>query len=450
MNMKRLKLLRLPLVLALGMSLLAGCGNAGNGAPSQEANTKPAPTDKVVEISFMNMWAKDNTENVAMSVREALDKFQKENPDIVIKEEAIGDQNAYYTKLKTLAASNNLPDIFISKGSELAMFAANDTVVPLNEILEADKDWKDGFLPSSFNDLSSNGQTYGIPFSMLATSVVYYNKQILADAGYDTFPATWTEFVDAIEKIKALGIVPIALGNKEQWVAGSCILSALGDRFTGPEWFESVNGNTGAKFTDAAFVESLSAFQSLAKMGAFNSDMNSINNDQQKTVYFNGKSAMFMEGSWAIGAVAAAPQEIADNTGVAILPAVDGGHGNQLATSGGAGSGFAVGVKGYEAKQEAIAKVLKAISGAEFATSLAEKGEPTAFKVSDYDTSKVSPLAVKYAELSATLQFTPIYDSYLSPSLVNTMNAGLQDLLIEVVSPEELAKRIQAEYEKEN
>ncbi|MBW7457025.1 extracellular solute-binding protein, partial [Paenibacillus sepulcri] len=344
MNTKMWKLLKLPLVVALGTTLLAGCGNANqpssssnaeNGAPSPETTAK-TPTEETVEISFMNLWAKDNTENVATSVREALAKFQEENPGIVIKEEAIGDQNAYYTKLKTLAASNDLPDIFISKGSELAMFAANGAAAPLDEILEADAGWKDGFLPSSFNDLSSGGQTYGIPFSMLATSVVYYNKQILADAGYDTFPATWNEFVDAIGKIKAKGIVPIALGNKEQWVAESCILSALGDRFTGPEWFASINEKTGAKFTDGAFVQSLTAFQSLAQMGAFNSDLNSINNDQQKTIYFNGKAAMFIEGSWAIGAVASAPPEIASNTDVAVLPAVDGGQGNPLATSGGA------------------------------------------------------------------------------------------------------------------
>jgi raffinose/stachyose/melibiose transport system substrate-binding protein len=283
---------------------------------------------------------------------------------------------------------------------------------------------------------------------MLATHVVYYNKQIFADAGFPAFPKTWAELEDAIAKIKANGVTPIALGNKEQWVAESCILSALGDRFTGTDWFTSINAKSGAKFTDPDFVNSLAALQGLAKSGAFNSDLNSINNDQQKTLYFNGKAAMFMEGSWAIGAVAAAPKEIADNTEVAVLPSVEGGKGNALATSGGAGSGYAVGINGYADKKDAIAKVLKAISGESFAKSLAEKGEPPAFKVADYDKSKVSPLAVKYGELSAQLQFTPIYDSYLSPALVSVMNAGLQDLLIDGVSPEDLAKKLQAEYEK--
>ncbi|ACT03691.1 extracellular solute-binding protein [Paenibacillus sp. JDR-2] len=444
--------------LTLGMSLIAGCGgnntdNSSSASPAvngnnQEASGSTTPAKEPVKVKFMNMWAKDSTENVAVTVREQLAKFQADNPDIIVEEESIGDQNAYYTKLKTLAASNDLPDIFISKGSELAMFAQNETAAPLDEVLSADTAWKDGFLPTAFNDLTSGGHTYGVPFSMLATSVIYYNKQIFADAGIVSFPKTWAELQDAVDKLKAKGITPIALGNKEQWVAESCILSALGDRFTGTDWFNGIINKSGSKFTDPDFVKGLTALQDLAKQGAFNADLNSINNDQQKTLYFNGKAAMFMEGSWAIGAVASAPKEVADNTDVAVLPSVEGGKGNALATSGGAGSGYAVGIKGFADKKDAIAKVIKAISGEEFAKGLAEKGEPVAFKVADYDKSKVSPLAVKYAELSSQLQFTPIYDSYLSPALVSVLNADLQALLINAVTPEELAKKVQAEYEK--
>ncbi|MFC5529098.1 extracellular solute-binding protein [Cohnella yongneupensis] len=450
-------------VLTLVLAVAAACGNNDNeknnatasspsvSAPASSEEAPPASEDtkkEPITVTLMDLWAKDKTENVSTSVREALAKFQEENPDIIVQEESIGDQTAYYTKLKTLAASNELPDIFISKGSELAMFAKNGAAAPLDEILNADAAWKDGFLPSSFNDLSTEGSIYGVPFSMLATHVIYYNKQIFADAGIASFPTTWADFESAIEKLKAKGVTPIALGNKEQWVAESCLLSALGDRYTGSDWFNGIIAKSGAKFTDADFVTGLTAFQNLAKLGAFNKDMNSINNDQQKTLYFNGKAAMFIEGSWAIGAVMAAPAEIAENTEVAVFPSVDGGKGQALATSGGAGSGFAVGVKGYAEKKEAIAKVLKAISGAEFAKSLAEKGEPVAYKVADYDKSKVSSLAVKYAALSSQLQFTPIYDSYLSPAVISKMNAGLQDLLIDAVSPQDLAASIQAEYEK--
>lgn len=444
------------IVLSVSVSMLPGCGSQSSSADQSDSTENTAIASETtlatqkgpVTVSLMDLWAKDKAENISTSVREALTKVQKDNPDIVIEEEGIGDQTAYYTKIKTLAASNDLPDIFVSKGSELAMFAKNQAVAPLDDILNADTEWKAGYVPSAFDDLTNDGKIYAVPYSMLSTHVIYYNKKILADAGFQTFPETWTEFMSMIEKVKAKGIVPIALGNKEQWVAESCVLSALGDRFTGTDWFNSIKDNKGAKFTDPDFVKALAALQEIGKSGAFNKDMNSINNDQQKTLYFNGKAAMFMEGSWAIGAVMAGPKEIADNTEVAVLPSVDGGKGDPKSMSGGAGSGFATGVNGFAIKKEAIAKVLKAISGPDYAKSIAEKGEPAAYKVADYDKSKVTTLAVKYAEMASKLKFTPIYDSYLNPAVVSKMNAGLQELLIGSVTPEELGKRIQEEYEK--
>ena len=415
---------------------------------SVETEAPVSADEEKIEISFMNLWAEDNTENIAVSVRAAMEKFQQENPNIIIKEEAIGDQSAYYTKLKTLAASNSLPDVFVCKGSELSTFAKNGLAASLDEILDGDAEWKDGYIPSAFDDLSTDGQIYGVPYSMLSTHVIYYNKQILADAGYDSFPTTWADFTAMLGKIKENGITPIALGNKEQWVAESCILSALGDRFTGAEWFKGIMEQSGPKFTDPEFVQALAALQELGTSDAFNADMNSINNDQQKTLYFNGKAAMFMEGSWAVGAVLAGPEEIAANTEVAVLPAVDGGKGDAAATSGGSGSGFAVGVKNYDAKKDAIEAFLKAISGPEYAKAISELGEPAAYVVEDYDKSNVSELAVKYSEMAAGLAFTPIYDSFLDPAVISVMNSGLQELLIGAVTPEDLAQRIQDEFDK--
>lgn len=412
---------------------------------TQKTTEEDSIESEKVEISMMTLWAEDNKENIATSVREMIEKFQSENPDIVVNVEAIGDQTAYYTKIKTLAASNSLPDVFVCKGSELAAFAKNGLVAPLDEILDAE--WKSGYIPSSFDDISTDGSIYAVPYSMLSTHVIYYNKDILKDAGYDSFPTEWTEFTKMLSAVKEKGITPIALGNKEPWVAESCIMSCLGDRFTGSDWFRSIMDGSGSKFTDAEFVQALGAMQELGTKGYFNDDMNSLNNDQQKTLYFNGEAAMFMEGSWAVGAVDAGPDDIKAKTGVAVLPAANGGKGNPKATSGGSGSGFAVGANNFGEKKDAIAKLLKALSGEEYSKSIAAKGEPVAYMVDDYDKSGVSDLALEYSDMASDLEFTPIYDSFLDPSVVDVMNSNLQELLIGVVTPEDCAKNIQDAYD---
>lgn len=460
MKNKLLRAIGLFLTVLMVTVSFAACGSPQtSNAPASEAaqpqqaanNTAPAPaaSNENITLSLMTLWAKDNTENIASSLRARIAKFQNENPNIVVEEEGIGDQTSYYTKLKTLAASNDLPDVFVCKGSELAMFAQNQVAAPLDDILNADTAWRDGYLDGAFDDLTSNGSIYAIPYSMLSTHVIYYNSKLLGDAGFTSFPETWAEFMDMIAKLKASGVTPIALGNKEQWVANSCLLSSLGDRFTGSDWFYSINSKGGAKFTDAEFVNALAALQEMSNAGSFNSDMNSINNDQQKTLFYNGTAAMFMEGSWAIGAVVGeAPAEIAAVTEVAVLPSVNSGKGNPRSMSGGAGSGLAVGVKGYAEKKDIVAALLKYTLSEDYSKDIAAKGEPVAFKISDYDKSNVSPLASKYAEMASKLAFTPIYDSYLNPAVNSTINEGLQELLINAVTPEVLAEKIQAEYEK--
>ena len=46
-----------------------------------------------------------------------------------------------------------------------------------------------------------------------------------------------------------------------------------------------------------------------------------------------------------------------------------------------------------------------------------------------------------------TTTVVPIYDAMMDAALIETMNTGLQSLLIGEMTPEELAENIQFEYE---
>jgi raffinose/stachyose/melibiose transport system substrate-binding protein len=401
-----------------------------------------------VELSFIHMFPVEDTEGNSIAFHKALEKFKTANPNITINEEPLSHDN-YETKVRTLAAGNELSDIFIVKGSMTSMFIDNKLINPVDDVLNSDPDWKNSFLQGAFNDFIVDGKNYGIPFQMLNTHLIYYNKQILNDAGITTFPTTWAGFEDAINKLKAKGITPISLGNKGNWVAESCILSTLGDRFTGTDWFNSIKAKKGAKFTDPEFVKALAALQNLAKSGAFNSDLNSIDNMQQKTAYYNGKAAMFMEGNWAISNVVNdAPKDIQSNTELALLPAVDGGKGDAMANSAGAAWAYNVNSSLTGEKLTAAFKVLKAVTDADYATLSVEANAFPASNPKSLDKTKLAPLASKYLDLAAKIKAVPIYDAQLSADLIQVMNTGLQDLLISSIKPEDLAKKIQAEYEK--
>jgi raffinose/stachyose/melibiose transport system substrate-binding protein len=404
-----------------------------------------------VKVSFIHFFKQDdpNADANNKTFYQMFARFKAANPNVDFDvEDMVHD--TYETKMKTLAAGNELPDLFLIKGSWIDNFIDNGLVKPVNAMLDANASWRDNFNAGAFDEFKRNGQDiYGIPFQLFSTHLILYNSAVLEKAGIKSFPRTWAQLESAVKALQAKGYTPISLGNKAKWVAESCILSTLGDRFTGSDWFYSVRDRKGAKFTDPDFVKALDAFQRLAKMGAFNSDLNSIDDNQQKTLYVNGKSAMFMDGAWSIPVlISIAPADVVKNTHLAVLPSVPGGKGDPNSVSGGSGWGYAINAGVSGDKQKVIGQLVAALTGADAARATIENNGQPAGRTASYDKSKVAPLSNEYFALVSKLKFTPIYDIQLNAPIIEVMNSGLQELLIGTVTPQQLAARIQAEYEQ--
>lgn len=239
------------------------------------------------------------------------------------------------------------------------------------------------------------------------------------------------------------------MGNKPNWPAESCWLSTLGDRFTGPEWTQSILDGSGAKFTDEPFVKALTAFQELAQRGAFNEDINSIDDTEQNTVYFNKKAAAIVNGTWFIPTIDnSAPEDVKAATKLAILPSVEGGAEDQKTVSGGPAWFMALSSKVTDpAKRELAMDLLKALTDERQANVTASMGGVTAWANPEYDTAKVPALFNEYNDMIKDITAVQIYDACMDASVIETMNVGLQSLLIGEKAPEELAEEIQMEQE---
>ncbi|QJD86392.1 extracellular solute-binding protein [Cohnella herbarum] len=424
--------------LVSSMVLLAACGSNNASEGSEAAKPK---------IKFMHMYDKNATPPSHQA--DLIENFKKANPDVTFDEEVQSHDN-YETKIKTLSAANELPDLFLVKPSMVATFVENGLLLPLDDQLNKDAAWKDGFIEGSLDPYIVDGKTYGVQMSGGPTHVIYYNKELVANAGFAEFPKTWTEFETLIKKLVEQKITPIALGNKGKWVANSSYMSTLGDRFTGTEWFNSLVANEGAKFTDPEFVQALGALQNLVKIGAFNKDMNSIDNNQQRTSYYNGKAAMFIEGSWAANAVeSSAPKDIVEKTGLAVFPAIEGAKGAQNSVSGGGGWAYAVNAKVDPAKLDDIQKLIKSLTDSSAAKLILEYGDIPSSKVENIESIELSPMSKQLVQLLETTKYTPIYDTRMSPGLTESMNTTLQELMIGKYTPEQAAEAMQKEYDKE-
>ena len=450
------------IVLTMLVSMTA-CGtsattssDASQSSVDQQAasSVEAASTEKPAEKVSLKIFTQQMKENAAKDSRtkafyDSIDKYTAANPNVTITVDALATE-PYNDRAKTLAAANELPEIFEVLGSWNRDFVKSDLVMDLTELINSDSEWKKVIRPTAVNNYTVDGKIYGICLEEGgSTTLLFYNSTILKECGFDQPPKTMTELKDYIKVLKAKGYTPISLGNKGDWVAESCYLSALGSRYTGNDWNWNIVNRTGAKFTDPEFVKGLSLMQELANVGAFNKDLNSIDYQQQRVPYYNKKAAMFIEGYWAINSLLTdCPEDVLAATHVTGIPDVDDGKVPNYAAGGNGGWAYALSSKLDGAAKDAAVGWLKTIISQESAAIVLEGGNPCAIEPGEYDQSKMAPLQVEFFDLMKKVPFCETYDLIFEPNVIDVMCNGLQDLLIKNVTPEKLAEKIQAEYEK--
>ncbi|MDD3278600.1 MAG: extracellular solute-binding protein [Lachnospiraceae bacterium] len=437
----------------------AGCGNNQSvvGGESEEPSSaaSASETEKTesgkTEISLLVDVSRDvvGESGYGTGFYTALDDWQKAHPDVEINIEEM-DQTSYQTKITALGSSDDMPDLFMLKGSWTKNFVDNGWVQDITEDLDADTQWRDAYIEGAFEYATQDGKIYGVPRESLSTGLIFYNADMWSEIGYDEFPTTWDELLDAVQKFNEKGITAFVMGNKPNWPAESCWLSTLGDRFTGPDWTSSILKGDGAKFTDDTFVAALTAFKELADAGAFNADINSIDDQEQQSVYFNKKAAAVANGTWFIPTVdTTAPEDVKNATKLAVLPSVTGGSENQNTVSGGCVWFTSISNKVQDvAKRELCIDLLKAVTGKQVGDITASYGGVTPWANPEYDTTKVPELYNEYLKLMETTVNVPVYDACMDSGVIETMNQGLQSLLIGEKTPEALAEEIQLEQDQ--
>lgn len=435
------KLLTMVLALILGISLF------GNGQQEQGEAKKGA-----VSLSIMHTYNQASRGEDARV--DAWYTMQEEmiaaHPDVHFEFEYV-PHDAYQDKAQILAAANELPDLFEVKGSWVKNFVNNNRLMSLNEIMKEDPSWSGNFKEGVLRNFTIDDSVYAVAIEGGGTThVIFYNKEILKEAGYSSFPSDYNDFKAMVQDIAAKGYTPISLGDKSSWVAESCYLSTIGNRLTGVDWTNSITNKEGASFENPQFIKALDVLVELSQIGAFNADMNSLEYTQQRTPYYNGKAAMFVEGGWAINHVIEnALPEVLSATGLADFPEVSGQlGGDNLNTGGTSGWGIAANssVADSPEKKALIVEMMKRFVNMDNAVNLAETGRTPSMKVTDFDSSALHRLNTEYLNFMDRFSPAPTYDLVWDPAVIETLNSGIQMLLIGEVSSAELATSVQKEY----
>jgi multiple sugar transport system substrate-binding protein len=151
--------------------------------------------------------------------------FHEANPDITVNVQVVS-WNDIYDVINTRVAAGNPPDIM--NLNYFANFAADGLLYKAEEIVSPDV--LSDFIQTFRDNSKYQGTEYAVA-DLASDRLFFYNKDILQKAGVAAAPTTWSELLDACDKIKATqpGIIPIAipLGKEEAqaefliWAAGN-------------------------------------------------------------------------------------------------------------------------------------------------------------------------------------------------------------------------------------
>ncbi|MBE0688669.1 MAG: extracellular solute-binding protein [Anaerolineae bacterium] len=386
----------------------------------------------------INWWHIGTVEEQGAYWQEMADNFTAMNPNVTI-DITILENEAFKSQLVTVMQGNDPPDLFHSwGGGVLWQFA--DAGLLRNIAPELVGDWKDSFSAQAALELyGRDGEYYGVPWSWGAVGF-FYNKALFEQVGLDPEnpPATWDEFVAAVETFKAAGITPISLGEGDKW-PGHFWWVYLAIRLGGEDAFLAAYDRSGS-FADAPFVQAGEHLKQIVDLDPFPEGFLGLAYGDQARLMGDGEAAMELMGQWAPSVEADNSESggIGDDLGWFPFPEVPGGAGNPNDVLGG-GDGYAVGAN---APDEAVA-FLQYLTSEEAQRAGAEIWMvPTVAAAEDVITGDPIMANIIKARNEAPY-FQLYYDQFLPPALGGAVNDAVEKLFAEVATPEEVAAEIE-------
>lgn len=427
------------------VALLASCTNtppttapanptAAPAVPTTAPATQPVASKPVV----IRWWHVEPETAFAAYWQSEADKFMAAHPNVKIEITTMSADD-FKTKLATQMAAGDPPDLFHTwDGGTLKPYVDAGMVKDISPWMKADNNaWQKTFT-SAVESCNYSGKYYCATWDVPILGV-WYNKALFQQAGITSTPKTWTEFLDAVKKLKAAGITPMAVGAKDRWPA-HFIYTYLILRNGGTAGFKAAVSGSG-KFTDPAFVTAGEQLQQLLALKPYQDGFLGASFNDEVALIGNGKAAMDVMGSWAptaeIQAATDGGAAIKQNLGFFPFPTVDKGV-EQTAVIG-VVNGFAV---GKNAPDETV-DFLKFLTSADEQQIRVKAGLalPT---VTGIDSSIPDTwMREAFAAGGSAESFQLVYDQALSPAVAQAVLDATEGLFGGTLTPQQAAQMME-------
>jgi len=421
---------------------LAACGTKTAGTDTanstgSEPSLTSTSTAQNVELKFSHIWGAA-TDPFTPSAKKVIDDYQAANKNVKIIVDT-NENEAYKTKIKAMAAANELPDLFSTWGGGFSKpFISANRVLAIDEYLT--DDIKGKLLNGALTNVQYDNKTYGMPF-FLSIGALFVNKELFEQNGVK-IPATFDELLTAVKAFKAKGITPMAVSGKDKWTI-AMYFDAMALKAAGPEKVTKTLTKQGS-FKDPEFLNAATKFKELIDAGAFSKGAAGISNDEAEVPFFEGKIPMMFKGSWAAGKAGLPESKVKGKIVPLSFPTFADGKGNAKQFTGGAVDAVMVSAN-TKNKEEAVKFQMY------FAENMAKESYLTGASMpawkTDVDVSKINPSIVDVVNITKDAEaFTIWWDTLLEGKDTENYLNSLQELFMGTKTPEQFVDSLQTMY----
>ncbi|MGL4665122.1 MAG: extracellular solute-binding protein, partial [Clostridium butyricum] len=175
--MKFKKLLSVALCTAIGIGVLAGCGQSSQSTAGKPAESSDAKTT----ITFWHSMGGVNGE----ALTHLVDKFNSENDKgIHVDAQYQGEYDDSINKLKSAQLGNMGADVVQIYDIGTRFMIDSGWIVPMQELIDKDKYDISKIEPNIAAYYTVDNKLYSMPFNS-STPILYYNKDMFNKAGID-------------------------------------------------------------------------------------------------------------------------------------------------------------------------------------------------------------------------------------------------------------------------
>lgn len=368
---------------------------------------------------FMSQAAYSEADVKAMTA-----EFEKTNPDITVELEFVPYEALHDKIIAAKGAGDRGYDVALFDVVWPAEFAKRGFILDVTDRISSDLN--DQIFDGAWTTVTYKGRKYGMPW-ILDTKYVFYNKEMLKKAGFDTPPTTWEELAKQAAVIKDKGIVKYPLvwswSQSEAMICDYTTLAAA----NGGTFFE--NGKP--SFNKGGSLAAVEYMVDTLKKGLTNPSSREYLEEDVRRVFSNGEAAFAMNWTYMYN-LANDPKEskVAGKVGVIPAPGVTG-----ISKASGVNGSMGLGIPSNSDNPDEAWKYIS------FLTSKAVQNRYASLSLPIWKASYTEPAVVEGQETlvnAAKQSIAVMYPRPLVPSyteLSNILQRYIHEALLEKSTP---------------